>query len=175
MRKLVVPMLWILSAGNPAKPKRELEFRPMQNEQAGVYTLATAWRTRLVVISELADDRQTLLLRLMGRGKTREAAARQLITTYAGTWEAMLLLRPMERLRLTFTQNPTQFTRNERREIEALMDVLERAEQIRDELRREGHIAGMVVGKLEGKLEKARTLGITVIDEDELKRLTAIS
>ncbi len=150
-RKLEVAMLWILSAGDPKTARRELGFRAIKGGPRGVYTLSRGWRTRLVVISQLAVDRQSLLLRLMGAGNTRLRAVEDLSTTYADGWEVGFVWERLTRLRLTLNENQTQFNATELRELEATMDVFERAEKFRAEVIQKGRLEGKLEGKLEGE------------------------
>jgi hypothetical protein len=163
MRDLEVPLLWLLSAGDPETARREMAFAPMQNAPSGMYTLPVGWRTRLVVIAQLPVNQQSLLLRLMGDGETRKFAVKQLATEYAHGWEAALLFSRLQRLRLTIEQNPTHSTDEAHQDLEALMDVFELAEQYRTELKREARVEGRAEGRAEGAVKTARTALLLVI------------
>ena len=72
------PLLWILSAGMPRKVIAWFHFRRMKGAPRGVWTAPRSLRMRLVVISELERGRDTLLLRLMGAGRTLHDALEDL-------------------------------------------------------------------------------------------------
>ena len=72
------PLLWILSAGMPRKVIAWFHFRRMKRAPLGVWTAPRSLRMRLVVISELDRCRETLLLRLMGAGRTLHDALEDL-------------------------------------------------------------------------------------------------
>ncbi|HZF55782.1 MAG TPA: hypothetical protein VE093_44510 [Polyangiaceae bacterium] len=52
---------------------------PRPSAVRGLYTLAPMWRTVIVVVNELPDDRSTVWLRLLGRGAVQAGAVRQLL------------------------------------------------------------------------------------------------
>ena len=62
---------WIFSAGVPKTAIEELGFVPDDEwASTGVYRLPRGYRVTLFVISELPQIRETLLLRLLGTGRT---------------------------------------------------------------------------------------------------------
>ena len=70
-----VPVQWVISSGRPAAALRGLFFRRSRWGK-GIYDGPPLMRTRIVVVSELPKTRDTLLVRLMGAGRTlREAIA----------------------------------------------------------------------------------------------------
>lgn len=73
-----IPVLWILSSGRPAGVVERFAFQPFEGWPAGVYTAPLAEvPVRLVVVSELPRTRETLTLRVFGRGATLAQAARE--------------------------------------------------------------------------------------------------
>jgi hypothetical protein len=69
-----LPTLWILSAGRPRSAIHQLGIVRVAGATAGMYGAPPGFRLRLVVLSELVKTRRTLILRLLGAGRTfREA------------------------------------------------------------------------------------------------------
>jgi hypothetical protein len=73
-----VPRLWIVSSGRPEEVIRGLELRPLEGWPPGFWEAAPLLDMRLVVLRELPETRETLLLRVLGRGKTFERAMHEL-------------------------------------------------------------------------------------------------
>lgn len=64
------PRLWVISAGKPSALIKAAKLQPAVGWPSGFYEAAPVDNTFLVVISELPRNRETLILRLMGAGKT---------------------------------------------------------------------------------------------------------
>jgi hypothetical protein len=111
--------LWLLSAGVPRTAVAEFEFRPLAGWPAGVYGVAAGWEVRLVVISELARSRETLLLRLMGAGAVLAAAVADLAALPPDALEVRVALPVLVALRLTLP--PAEDQTGEERQV--AMDV----------------------------------------------------
>ena len=72
------PVLWVLSAGRPESALRQFAMKPLDAFPRGVYVGPPALRMRLVVLSELPPERDTLLVRLMGAGAVWDQAMTEL-------------------------------------------------------------------------------------------------
>lgn len=72
------PWLWVLSAGRPLALFDAYQFAPRPEAPTGVYQLDPGLRVGLIVIAELPPGPETLLLRLMGKPATRDAALAEL-------------------------------------------------------------------------------------------------
>jgi len=93
------PMLWHICAGKPETILREYGFD--SRESPGVYRLKDpGWRVKMVIIGELPSDRPTLLLRLLGRGKVRRDALRELRVLPDDAYEKQVAQPWLVRLRL---------------------------------------------------------------------------
>ena len=86
-----VPMLWGFAAGDPRTVIEEFELHPAHGWCTGVYKAAPALRLWLVVIPQLPRTRETLTLRLMGRGPTLEGAIDELSQLPQGAWQRVLI------------------------------------------------------------------------------------
>jgi hypothetical protein len=67
------------TSGRPKIALRGRRFRPSQAWGPGIYRAPVLLRAKLIVVSELPVRRDTLLVRLMGAGRTLEHAAAELL------------------------------------------------------------------------------------------------
>jgi hypothetical protein len=72
------PRLWIISPGRPRSLLAELAMRPMDDWPAGFWHMAGTIHVHLVVVRDLPVVRDTLLLRLLDRGKRLQRAFAEL-------------------------------------------------------------------------------------------------
>jgi hypothetical protein len=72
------PRLWIISPGRPRSLLAELAMRPMDDWPAGFWHMAGTIHVHLVVVRDLPVVRNTLLLRLLDRGKRLQRAIAEL-------------------------------------------------------------------------------------------------
>lgn len=94
-----LPYQWILSAGKPSSGLDATWARAAKNWPSGVYELPPVHGTSIIVLSELPEDRSTLLLRLMGRGRTLQRAIRELKTLSDDEFEKCIALPILVRFR----------------------------------------------------------------------------
>jgi hypothetical protein len=73
-----LPILWILSPTVSERILGELGAFTDQNWQKGVYFLPKAWKTGIIAIHQLPVNRETLWLRILGRGKVQSSAIEEL-------------------------------------------------------------------------------------------------
>lgn len=98
-RPWMCPMLWHICAGKPDTILRKFGFE--SHDSPGVYRPKDpGWRVQIVVIGELPKSRSTLLLRLLGRGKVRRDALRELRSLPDDAYEKLLAQPWLARLRL---------------------------------------------------------------------------
>jgi hypothetical protein len=79
------PRLVVTSPGRPRRVLAEWGCQPLR---AGVHSAARGFNIRLVVISELPRTRETLTLRLLGRGRVFKQAIDDLAVLPQHAWEA---------------------------------------------------------------------------------------
>lgn len=73
-----LPKLWIIT---PTASKRILaEFGAQTQVESGVYQLANSLRTGIIVIHQLTVTKETLWLRLLGRGKVQQQGIDELLS-----------------------------------------------------------------------------------------------
>ncbi len=94
------PWMYLISAGRPNGLIHEGRLAPVPQWMRGFYELAPLYRARLVVVSELPRERDTLLLRLLGSGRTLREAEQELAALPALCWEHQTAARLMPILAL---------------------------------------------------------------------------
>ncbi|MEZ4293482.1 MAG: hypothetical protein R3B70_00785 [Polyangiaceae bacterium] len=99
--------LWMLSAGRPREVLDGYEYRPHDAWPPGFWTRPRLDATGIVVLSELPRARDTLLLRLLGRGRGLRDAIADLKALSEDAPEREIALAPLVALRFEVTQDPT--------------------------------------------------------------------
>ena len=143
------PRLWVLSSGRPKTVLRDFEARTMAGWPAGFWQTRRVDSVHVVVISELAATRETLILRLLGRGKTFHSALDELFALPPDSPERRLALPVL----LAFPHHiPHHFFEEDSVNIlqKIRAEHAEWEQRVRHEGRREG--------RQEGRQEGERTL-----------------
>ena len=150
----VLPRLWILSSGRLDSGIEDFGFRHSEGEAPGTYVTPTRLYTGLVVISELLETRETLLLRLMGAGRTLQRAIAELKRLPRESPESAVALPVLLRYRLEVPSDPAKRTNDDE---EFLMSTHEIVEAWKREQRQagiqEGRQEGLQEGRQEGRQE----------------------
>jgi hypothetical protein len=143
-----LPTQWILCAGRPSAAIAGLCFHPSAQWGPGIYQGPPLTHTYLIVIGELPETRDTLLVRLMGAGRTLRRAIAGLKALPDDAPERALALPILLRLRLEVAANPRQRTKEDQ---EFLMSTQDIVEQFLAERRQESLQEGLqkgVIGSL---------------------------
>ncbi|MFT3768614.1 MAG: hypothetical protein QM820_24475 [Minicystis sp.] len=130
-----VPMQWVISSGRPDSGIDGLRFIRDEAWPPGVYDGPPLLWTKLVVVSELPEERSTLLLRLLGAGKVLRRAIAELKALPEDAPERTLALPVLLRLRLDVPTNPAARSSDDQ---EFLMDTQDIVEKWRNEAIQEG-------------------------------------
>jgi hypothetical protein len=145
-----IPVLWITSAGRPDGAIEAFAFQPLQGWPHGVYAgPQTAIPVRLVLVNELPTHRETLALRLLGRGATRQHAMAELADLPEDSWEQhhlVPLLVELEKKLLNARETRT-LTKDEQ---EILVDGQKLVAEIKNQGRAEGRSEGRAEGVMAG-------------------------
>ncbi|MEZ4309791.1 MAG: hypothetical protein R3F14_17275 [Polyangiaceae bacterium] len=144
--------LWMLSAGRPRDVLDGYEYRPHEGWPCGFWTRSRLDATGIVVLSELPRRRDTLLLRLLGRGRVLQEAIADLKSLPEGAAERDIAQAPLVALRFEVTQDPHPDA--EAREF--LMETQDLYEQWEARTRAEGRTEGMQQGRTEGMRQGRR-------------------
>jgi uncharacterized protein DUF4351 len=145
----------VISSGRPDAGIDGLGFRPVAGGRRGIYESPPLWYTRLVVVSELAVTRDTLLLRLLGAGSVLKQALAELMALPADAEERRIALPSLLRCRLAVPTDPAQQTSDDQ---EFLMDTQEIVETWRREAIQEGVKQGLEEGVKQGLEQGERKL-----------------
>ena len=129
---LPLPRVTVISPGLPAGAIATFSLRPAPAHPRGVYRTPDAFGLWLVVAAELPENRDTLALRLLGRGDTFRRAVDALQHLPPETWEHRLLTILVQ-WRCVITEQPT-LTDEDREFMEATQSAFERMQtRARDE------------------------------------------
>lgn len=140
-----VPTQWIISSGRPSAALAGLSFRKSR-QGSGLYEGPALMRTKIVVVSELPRTRDTLLVRLMGAGRTLKQAIADLRALPQDAPERLLALPILVRLRLEISADPLKQTKSDREFLMNTQDV----EKYLQQLHNEGLEKGREKGRDEG-------------------------
>jgi hypothetical protein len=102
---LSFPRLWVLSAGRPEIVIAQYELRPMRGWPAGFWHGRPADPLYVVTLRTLPRQRDTLPLRLMGRGPTFRDAVDDLAALPDDAWERQLALPLLVAFRMDIPQD----------------------------------------------------------------------
>ena len=142
-QKAPLPLLWIVSSGRPRTSMRELGFTMVPLSTKGVYTAPEGFGLRLVVISSLPKTRETLVLRLLGAGRTLIDALQELARLPPAAWEREIAVQHLIRYRMEIgTLALTERTPEE----EAIMAAQDLYEQWEKEHEARGKTLGLKEG-----------------------------
>ena len=143
------PALWILSAGRPATAIESFRLVPDPDGPACVYTSGPGLHLHIVVLSELPSTRETLLLRLLGSGRTLRAAIADLVALPEGAWERTIAEPWLVRLRFEVPTDPS--TRSIEEE-ELIVEIQKWYEELKQGIRQEGKQEGKLEGTQEARV-----------------------
>ena len=103
-----MPNLWVLSAGEPRTALDRYGMCPIPAWPEGFFAAAPGFALHVVVVRRLPESRDTLLLRLLGRGSVRRRALEELRTLPVDAWEHGLAESILVAFRASFEQDDTQ-------------------------------------------------------------------
>jgi len=145
--------LIVLSPGVPRAALADFGAKPRTRFSQGVYASNDTIGLWVVVVAELPPTRDTLALRLMGRGAVLEAALTELSTLPAEAWEHRLI-EILLRWRQEIAALPTRSQRDE----DFMETTRETFEQLKDRVRQEGREEGKADGVLQGLMQGIQPL-----------------
>ena len=168
-----IAVLWALSTGRPKEVMRGFAFRPLRKWPAGVYAgPLPAIPFRIVVLSELPEDRTTLPLRLLGRGATLRRAVRELMALPPEVWERQHILPLLVRLQVEIQDAETNTVLTEE-EKEVLVTAQELVKNIQETAHRQGLEKGLEKGRQQG-LELVKNIKETAQRQGQEKGLVQL-
>ena len=166
-----IPPMWLVCAGRPTSVIDGLSLAHPDEWPIGFYRLvARDVSFYVVVVSELPVVRETLMLRLLGRGHVLETAIRELAALPEDAWELHSAANGIRVLRSAQPEDKVEEA--------IIMSAKETYEQIKREGRQEGLQEGRAATLLEllrlrfGSLEPAAVQRIEEASVEVLERLT---
>jgi hypothetical protein len=162
-----MPELWLLSPGRPETVFETYEWVPRVELGAGFYSAGRGWKVGLVVLSELARTRETLVLRMLGRGAVLRGAMEELRQLSPQDPETRELREFVACLRRTIERDK-KIPEQEREDFMTQSWV--EVQQFKKEIFKEGHLKGLDEGRLKG-LDEGRLKGL---DEGRLEGLMMV-
>jgi hypothetical protein len=102
-----------------------------------------------MVLSELPTTRETLLLRLLGSGRTLRGAIAELVALPEGAWERAIAEPWLVRLRF---EVPTETSARSVEEEELIVEIQKWYAELKQEIRQEGKLEGELEGELKGRV-----------------------
>ena len=152
--------MWVVTPSAPENLVKEAGLKPLWENDGrdwwalktwpkGVYQQSKLLPLGLVVLDELPEDRQTLTLRLMGRGRTLKRAVAEL----KGLAENDPLRTPVLNLLEKWRIIQTPVLELDPQEQEVVMNAMKTYQQWSEERRQEGRLEGMQQGMQQGRLE----------------------
>ena len=121
-----LPIQWVISSGRPDDGIKGLGFRPLAGGLHGIYESPPLHWTRLVVVSELPVERDTLLMRVLGAGSVQKQAIAEVQALPAEAPERTLVLPILVRLRLTVPSDPEQQTSDDQEFLMLTEDIVDK-------------------------------------------------
>jgi hypothetical protein len=145
------PVQWIISSGRPASALDGLCFKASSTWGAGIYEGPALTHTYLTVVSELPEARFTLLVRLMGAGRTLTKAIAEIKALPKDAPERVLALPILLRLRFEIAADPHDRTPDEQEVFMSTQDIVENLmAQYREQGIDEGRKLGLDQGLKQG-------------------------
>lgn len=144
------PTQWIISSGRPSAALSGFRFLRSRRGR-GIYEGPPMMRTHLVVVSELPRTRDTLLVRLMGAGRTLKHAIEDLQALPEDAPERRLALPILVQLRLEIPTDPAKQTKIDREFLMTTRDVEKYLEALEAKGREKGIKEGLKTGREEGR------------------------
>ncbi|MBI5518057.1 MAG: hypothetical protein HY909_30080 [Deltaproteobacteria bacterium] len=160
--------LWLVAAGDPVGVRGAFQLRRLRGWPEGVFGAASGFGLRLVVISRLPVARDSLALRLFGRGAVLGQAAKEVLALPEEAWERRLIPILLQ-WRTQVPELPAARTLDEE-------DFVSNAQQILDEWERKatnkGRAEGLapLVRQFERRLARSLTEG-----EQEVLRVRLVA
>jgi len=141
-----VPPLWILSSGRPETALRAFQASAMEGWPTGFWQMRPVDAVHIVAINRLPTTRDTLPLRLLGRGPTLRRALEQLRELPADSVENRLAMPVLLEFQILMPDDEV-----EEEMLNSWQEIRMKYEGREDAARREGELRGRRAGKREGR------------------------
>ena len=162
-------VMWVVSSGRPKAGMAFARMRRMKGWPRGFYEGGPGFLFRIIVVRALPVTRETLVLRLLGTGKTRQAALQEFNALPEDAWEREVATPALVDLRMLLAADTVTYTEGSD-EQEFLMTTQSLYEQWSTKLRQEGRQEGLDDGLKKGRLDGLQE-GIQRGEREALTRL----
>ena len=158
-KRAKMAVLWVLSNGRPRSVMRGFAFKRLRGWPKGVYRgPLSAVPYRVIVLTELPEVRETLPLRLLGRGKTLTQALTELWALPLDSWERTHMLRALLEYRLPTTEEEMAALKEDGQEKEIERMAQGFVKQLEERERRLGLEQGRQLGLEQERAKAAQGL-----------------
>jgi hypothetical protein len=160
----VVPFPWLVII-SPGRPETVLDVYGCKEVRRGVYEAVAGLASRVVVLTELRRERESLLLRLLGTGRLLGAALADLSALPPDAWERSIATPLLLHFGLASDGPPAANEEDDvSEEIRAWYEDYQRQqEKLRADERSQGRDEGRNEGRNEGRAEEAARALLTVL------------
>jgi hypothetical protein len=169
------PWLWILTPTASAGIRKRFQAQPDFDELMGIYTLGCGFEARLVVIHQLPKTPETMLIRLLGRGRVQRQAleevmvlgvdnpTRERVLRLIGNWKIMVDRKEVKDEELLMNLSPAYYQWEE--------ETLNKGIRLGEERGiRLGEERGIQLGEQQGKLKAVPTLYALGLSVDQISQ-----
>lgn len=163
-------MLWVVGPTISQAVVAAFGAQPSQEWGTGVYLCSSGWRTVLVAVHQLTPGRDTLWLRVLGRGKIQQQAIEEVLALPKETPLRNLALQLINAWKIRTEQLGELSVEEEEQLMNFSPAYLEWEEQTLQKGRQEGRQEGRELGQQEGEL-RGRELGRQEAAREVLVRL----
>ena len=169
------PWLWILTPTASLRIRKQFQAQPDFDELMGIYTLGCGFEARLVVIHQLPKTPETMLIRLLGRGRVQQQAieevmalgvdhpTRERVLRLIGNWKIMVDRKEVKDEELLMNLSPAYY----QWEAETLNKGIQLGKQEGIQL---GKQEGIQLGEQRGKLKAVPTLHALGLSVDQISQ-----
>lgn len=145
-------VLWVISPGVPRAAVDAWELVRGASWGGGIYLSTVTRAPRVVVVAELPRTRDTMLLRLMGRGKVLRHALEDFEALPRDAWERAFVPRLLLRVRGELARMGASAPLSEEIRMR-YREIVEETDRVMEALRAEGEARGRARGRIEGRVE----------------------
>jgi hypothetical protein len=165
------PDLWITTPTFSKKLQKALKTETRDHWGRGVYFLCDSDRTAIIAIHELPKQRDTILLRLLGKGKVQTDAIQELLTLPPSSPYRQITLENIAILRINL-----EMRQNKSKQIkEVIMNLSPAYEKWRQETLAEGEARGEAQGKKSASISIARSMLKEGLPIDLITKVTGLA
>jgi hypothetical protein len=171
-----LPRLWILTPTASKKVLKQFGALPEDPWPKGIYLLPSGLRGGVVVIHQLPKTRETLWLRLLGRGKIQQQAIQEVLDMSSEDPDRIRVLELLGNWKIMLDESREALRQEERELVMNLSPAyLKWKEETLNEGIQIGERRGKEEGKEEAKVEVALKMLAAGMDLSQIAQLTELT